>query len=213
MSTKPVEPRAATSGYRTTLAYYEGRSAQYHRATAHLDVSSLYAPFLRELAPGAHILDAGCGSGRDAKAFAERGYRVTAIDASPASARLASAFTGRPCQVLSFQELACRDEYDGLWACASLVHVAKRDMPDVMRRFVRSLKRGGVLYVSLKDGDEERTEDDGRFFNDYTAATFRDVTATVPALRELAVWATDDLCAPERRGAWWNFLLKKLGET
>jgi SAM-dependent methyltransferase len=192
-----------------TLAFYNSHSEQYHASTAHVDVGSLYDPFLRELPRGASILDAGCGSGRDTKAFAERGYRVTAIDGSARLAELATAFTGQPCTTLAFHDVAFIDAFDGIWACASLVHVAAREAPDVMGRFTRALKRGGVLYISLKEGDGERTADDGRFFCYYTADAFRRVTASIPALRELAVWTTEDVRSSQDRGRWLNFLLKK----
>lgn len=201
------------SSHLTTLAFYESHGEQYHRSTAHLDMQALYGPFLRELPPGASILDAGCGSGRDTRAFAERGYRVTALDASPTIVQLAAAFTGQPCTVLSFQEMAFRDACDGIWACASLLHVPKREMPDVMNRFLQALRPGGVLYISLQEGEGEGIAEDGRFFNYYTADAFREVTAGIPALRELACWMTEEIRSCHRRYRWLNLLLKKTMST
>jgi ubiquinone/menaquinone biosynthesis C-methylase UbiE len=63
-------------------------------------MDALYEPFLSRVRPGGHVLDAGCGSGRDALAFLRRGYHVTAIDASPAMAGLASSVIGLPVRVL-----------------------------------------------------------------------------------------------------------------
>jgi SAM-dependent methyltransferase len=194
---------------RTTLAFYDSHSQQYHESTAHLDMGPLYDPFLRELRRGASILDAGCGSGRDTKAFAERGYRVTAIDGSARLVELATAFTGQPCTTLAFHDVAFLEAFDGIWACASLVHVPAREAPDVILRFTHALKPGGVLYISLKEGDGERIANDGRFFCYYGADAFRNVTTAVPALRELAVWTTDDVRSPSDDGRWLNFLLKK----
>jgi ubiquinone/menaquinone biosynthesis C-methylase UbiE len=57
--------------------------------TAGLDLEPLYQRFLRHVRPGGRILDAGCGPGRDALAFADRGYEVVAFDASEAMVRLA----------------------------------------------------------------------------------------------------------------------------
>jgi len=118
--------------------YYEAQAETYYRSTVGLDMSSIYPRFLSELSPGAHIADAGCGSGRDAKAFLERGYVVTAFDASPRMANLASAYTGQKCHVLRFQEMEFRREFDGIWACASLLHVPEeRD-----GRSVQTLRSG-----------------------------------------------------------------------
>lgn len=190
-----------------TFAFYERHADEYFAATAHLDARALYGPFLRELPPGARILDAGCGSGRDTRALIDLGYRVTAIDASPALAQRATALTGQPCAALSFQELTYEHEFDGIWACASLLHVAKQDVPAVMRRFARALVSGGVMYLSLREGDGECVDGDGRRYSDYTASAFRDATIAVPALSELACWITPDL-RPGRTVRWLNFLFR-----
>lgn len=47
----------------------------------------------RQFAPGAHVLELGCGTGEDALHLAQRGVRVTATDASPAMLDAARAKT------------------------------------------------------------------------------------------------------------------------
>jgi SAM-dependent methyltransferase len=79
----------------TQIDYYEKNADEYRRSTVELDMSRIYQRVLHELNPGAHILDAGCGSGRDTKAFLQRGYVVTAFDGSPQMADFASKYTGR----------------------------------------------------------------------------------------------------------------------
>src|SRR5437879_4481189 len=112
---------------RAAADYYSIHATDFVETTSTLDLAHLYKPFLAELAPGARILDAGCGSGRDAKAFLTRGYRVTAFDASPQMAANTSSLTGQECKILSFQQMKFRDEFDGIWACASLLHVPKSE--------------------------------------------------------------------------------------
>lgn len=194
------------------MAFYEKHSQEYYKSTVDVDVRELYEPFLRELPSAGRILDAGCGSGRDTKAFLERGYRVLAIDASPQMAQLATALTGQRCAVLRFQEMEFYEEFDGIWACASLLHVPKSQMPDVMRRFTQALKPGGVFYLSLKEGEEEQVAEDGRFFNYYTVESFRRLLANFPALGELARWKTEETRSHRHRSLWLNFLLKKQSE-
>ncbi len=63
------------------MRYYEDNAEEYIRSTKDLDMSALYDQFLPHVPAGGLILDAGCGSGRDAKRFAEMGFRVEAIDA------------------------------------------------------------------------------------------------------------------------------------
>src|SRR4029079_479759 len=104
-------------------AFYRANAQSFFERTAYLEGGEMYAPFLARLPVGAQILDAGCGSGRDTKAFAERGYAVTAFDATPEMAELARAFSGQPERVLRFQEMNYQEEFGGIWACASLLHV------------------------------------------------------------------------------------------
>ena len=199
-----------TSYDSVTLAFHEKHAQEYCDSTARLDLHELYKPFLKALPPGAHILDAGCGSGRDTKAFLERGYRVTAIDASPEMARLATDFIGQRCEIRSFQEMDFREEFDGIWACASLLHVPKCEMPDVTGNFIRALKVGGIFYISLKEGEGERIEADGRLFNYCTDGSFRKLLANFHALREIAYWKTKENRPCHHADSWLNFLLEKV---
>lgn len=76
--------------------YYEENADAFFSATVAVDMSSLHAQFAKQLPEGGHILDAGCGSGRDALAFSKLSFRVTAFDASPSLARLSVVSGKRP---------------------------------------------------------------------------------------------------------------------
>lgn len=193
----------------STTAYYDAHAQEYFDASVNTDLHELHERFLRELLPGAHILDAGCGSGRDTRIFLEKGFRVTAIDASPELARLATEFTGHPCRVLTFQEMEFHEEFDGIWACASLLHVPLSEIDDVLRRFVAALKPHGIMYISLKEGKGERVSDDGRFFSYYTEDSFRAIIRNFPQLAQIAFWKTNDERASHHAAPWLSFLLKK----
>ena len=94
--------------------YYQQNAQRFFDETVDVDMSAVYQPFLALLKPGARILDAGCGSGRDAKAFSERGYAVDAFDASAELAERAERLIGRPVEVMRFQELTAVEQYDGI---------------------------------------------------------------------------------------------------
>jgi 2-polyprenyl-3-methyl-5-hydroxy-6-metoxy-1,4-benzoquinol methylase len=134
---------------------------------------------------------------------------VTAIDASPELARLATKFTGHRCRVLTFQEMEFNDEFDGIWACASLLHVPISEIDEVMRRFVTALKPHGIMYISLKEGQGEQVSDDGRFFRYYTEDSFRAIIRKFPQLVEIAFWKTADERTSRHAAPWLSFLLKK----
>ncbi len=109
-----------------TTAYYDKHAAAFFAQTAQVDMTALHDRFLSHIQSNGLILDAGCGSGRDAKAFLARGFRVAAFDASPRLAQLAAEHLGQAVAVQTFTDVAERDCYDGIWACASLLHLLRR---------------------------------------------------------------------------------------
>ena len=150
-----------------TIRYYDENAEAFVAGTENADMQECRERFLRYLKPGQKILDAGCGSGRDVISFRNAGFNVDAFDASAELCRIASEKTGIEVKQLRFEELEGADEYDGIWACASLLHVRSVDLPDVLRRLYKLLKPNGILYASFKYGTGER-EKDGRYFNDLT---------------------------------------------
>ena len=140
----------------TSLTYYETNAKKYYAGTVDINMAVIYAPFLAYMPPFASILDAGCGSGRDTLYFASRGYQVTAFDYSPALVKLATNLTGQEVLNLSFQDLAFEDQFNGIWACSSLVHVPLDEMHDALFKLSRSMKLDGVMYASFIYGTGER---------------------------------------------------------
>ncbi|RFS78564.1 class I SAM-dependent methyltransferase [Leclercia adecarboxylata] len=190
-----------------TLKYYQNNAQTFFDGTVNVDMSSLYETFTQHLAPGARVLDAGCGSGRDAKAFQEMGYQVEAFDASPAMVALAQEHTRLPVKVMSFADVDWKEEFDGIWCCASLLHVPAVELQGVMRRLADALKPGGVWYVSFKYGDGER-EVDGRRFTDMDEDDLNTLVSSLIAMEVGEVWLTQDK-RPDRKEIWVNGILRK----
>jgi SAM-dependent methyltransferase len=151
-----------------TLAYYSSAAKAYVEKTVNLEMHDNRQFLLEKLPAGAHILDAGCGSGRDSLAFRNSGYQVTAFDGCAELAVEASALLGEPVQHLLFQRVDFVDEFDGIWASGSLLHLESLELSDALSRLFRALKSTGFLYASFKSGDGERVDNNGRFFNDMT---------------------------------------------
>lgn len=137
--------------------------------------------FLEYVPQGGRILDFGCGSGRDTKYFLGRGYRVDAVDGSGELCRIVGAYTGIPVEQMKFHELDRVGAHDGIWACASILHVAKRELPDVLRKMADAAKDGGILYASFKYGEFEGVRD-GRYFTCFTEEGFRRVAEAKAAV-------------------------------
>ena len=159
-----------------SLDYYDAHAKEYAELTVKADMSPAYDRFLAYLPAGAAILDAGCGSGRDSLCFMKKGYDVTMLDASEGMCNCAEELTGRKALCMGFHEIEFADRFDGIWACASLLHVSEKELENVLVKFHRALKRDGVLYASWKYGEAERM-DGGRFYCDMTEEKLRRVLA------------------------------------
>jgi SAM-dependent methyltransferase len=190
-----------------SIAYYEKHAQGFFDGTVDLDLSPLHLRFLAWLPSGGHILDAGCGSGRDARAFLEQGYTMTACDASPALAALASVHCGLPVRVLRLEEIDWQARFDGIWACASLLHLALPELPDVLRRLATALKPGGVLFTSFKYGQGER-DHGGRRFTDLDETGLAVLLQAAPYFTVLETWITLDRRPARADDCWFNTLLK-----
>ena len=154
------------------------------------------------------ILDLGCGSGRDSRAFLAQGYRVTAIDGSIELCKIASEQLGHPVRCQRFEELDDEAIYDGVWACASLLHLPTPVLKDTIYRVERALKPGGYFYASFKYGTYEG-ERDGRYFNDFTEEKWRDVLHDFPSLTLQELEVTIDVIPGREEIRWLNVIMKK----
>lgn len=196
---------------RQSVRYYNTHASNYFRQTVDIDLSHLYEPFLALIPKGGHILDAGSGSGRDTKVFLERGYSVTAIDASLEMVKLSSQLTGQPTLHLSFQKMTFKECFEGIWACASLLHVPRAEIDQVFDCFVTALKPSGIWYMSFKLGSSERIAGD-RFFNDYNKTLLKQLLNEYSCLKLLKIWQTSAQLPGGRRVEWINGLVNKLRE-
>ncbi|MDA9924795.1 class I SAM-dependent methyltransferase [Verrucomicrobiales bacterium] len=174
-----------------TIQFYDEHAAGYFDQTVGIDMSELRRRFLDRLPDGAMILDAGCGSGRDARAFLDAGYEVVAIDASRGMAEQARERLAVEVEVMRFEEMSFREEFDGVWACASLLHIPTRDLPGVLEKMEMALKPGGTLYLSFKRG--EREEDRmGRRFQDMTRQGLIELLGGFDRMNLVEIWEGKD---------------------
>lgn len=187
-----------------TLHFYESNAEEYVKATVGFDLGDLHSVFTSHLTNRSHILDAGCGSGRDGAFFLKHGYKVTAIDASPAMVSSAQAL-GVRAKLMKFQDMVYEAEFDGIWACASLLHVPHAEIGGVLRRFEHALKPGGLLLVTLKEGRGEGISNDGRFFAYYELDELLEILNGGQAWSDLDARRVLD----DRGQAWLNFLARK----
>ena len=192
----------------STLKYYEQNASTFVEGTVFADMHDARTRFLRTLPPHAYILDFGCGSGRDTKAFLEQGYRVVAVDGSIELCRMASELTGISVKQMLFEDLSETEMYDGIWACASILHLPRKELMGVLKKISDALKIGGILYTSFKYGDFEGIRS-GRYFIDFTEGSFGELMEGIPSLRTIETWITNDVRPGRGDERWLNILLEK----
>lgn len=151
-------------GDKATLEFYE-REAPRYTLSGRIGPARHLDEFLDRLEPGARILELGCGGGKDAAHMLKRGFDVIPTDGSPAMATKAQERIGIAVGVLPFDQLEACEEYDAVWAHASIHHMPFAQFPDVLRRIARALKPGGWHYANFKLGDGEARDTFGRLYN------------------------------------------------
>lgn len=193
-----------------TLEYYNKHAVEFVEGTVSADFKDTQDKFLSLLPPKGLILDFGCGSGRDALYFLQKGFRVDAIDGSKELCGLASKLTGLPVQQMLFQELEEFEHYDGVWACSSILHLSKAELKDVFSRMIRATKKGGYIYMSFKYGDFEGYRNE-RYFTDFTEDGFREYAWNFPEITIIETWISEDVRSGRSEEKWMNIILRRLG--
>lgn len=193
----------------STIDYYNRNYDTFVESTRDVDFSEIQNTFMDMLPNKAEMLDFGCGSGRDTKCFLDQGYQVEAIDGSVELCRLASEYTGIKVRRMLFQELDVQEKYDGIWACASILHLSRTELFDVLERMSQALKKNGIIYTSFKYGDFEGLRN-GRYFTDFTEETFAALISGIPSLSVEKQWITGDARTGRENEKWLNVILKKV---
>lgn len=193
---------------KTSIDYYNKNAKAFLADTAGADMHTLQDRFLTYIPAGGRILDLGCGSGRDSKAFLDAGYEVTAVDGSEEMCRATEELTGLPVICSTFEDYQpTKGYYDGIWASASLLHLRKAELPGIFAKLAASLKEGGCFYASFKYGNFEG-ERNGRFYTDLNEKQLDTILAEVPGLEISFLGLTDDVRPGRENEKWLNVCLK-----
>lgn len=167
-----------------TLRFYADHAAAYALHRTRPSGGQLDA-FLAALSKGARVLELGCGNGMDAAYMLAQGFDVDATDGTPALVAEAQKRIGGAARLMLFDDLEAQASYDGVWACACLLHVEAASLPDILARVRRALRPGGIFVASFKGGAGEGRDQLGRYYNypsaealdaAYRAAGWTDIT-------------------------------------
>ncbi|MFK4386987.1 class I SAM-dependent methyltransferase [Bradyrhizobium sp. USDA 223] len=171
-----VRPRPAVED--RTQRFYETRAQEYADTTRRRTLTPLLEDFSKRL-PRGRILDLGCGGGYDLGAFRGLGHAACGLDYSEPIAKIAHLNAQAPVVVADMRAIPFRDDsFDGVWASASLLHLPRGDLVTALKEVRRVLRRGGLMFASLKVGVGDLLDADGRFFTFYENADWQErVTA------------------------------------
>lgn len=191
------------------INYYNKVATQYKEERNTLvEFSEIYKNFVKYLKPGSKILDFGCGSGRDSLYFKKCGYEVIALDGSPKMCEITRELCNIEVKEMFFEDFNEKNEYDGIWACASLLHLPKEVLIKVLSNLTAALKDNGYMYVTFKYGNFEGIRHE-RYFIDFTPETFRELIKSVPELEIIEEFESTSSIKSQINKSWINFVLRK----
>ncbi len=186
-----------------TTETYDQFAAQIAERFWETDLTHIWEEFCGLLSAGSPILDAGCGAGRDAAQFRSRGFPVVGMDLSlgmllEASRRAPGPYVAGDMTALPFSG----SSFEAAWVNASLLHLQRSSAPGVLAGINALLKPGGVLYLSLKEGEGEIWEqrEGQRFF------TFYQIEETIQLLEQAGFSLLKTWTEPAKSFNWLNFL-------
>lgn len=156
-----------------TIEYYNQHASEYYKSTIDVDFDQLRRRFVSLLPEGARIIDIGCGSGRDVKAFCDMGYQAIGLDASEELADEARKNLGVEVIVGDMTTWKAQEPFDGIWCCASLLHLREEEANAFFQNLQYNLKPGGILFLSVKEGIETGYDEKGRYMRNYTEQELR----------------------------------------
>jgi SAM-dependent methyltransferase len=194
-------------------AYYRKNAVAFDDIASKVYRRPLYDLFTALIPTGGRILDVGCGTGRDSAHFGSKGFEIDAIDVSASMLRIARS-RGVCARLLPMQSLDATASYDGIWASASLLHVPKSEIRQVLRRLLRALRPCGVMFISLREGRGEGLLADGCYGAFYRVTEARALLRQIKPAGRVRVFRSGDI-RTRRASArvWINLLVQKRPET
>ena len=192
-----------------SIDYYNRYAVPYYEETVDVSMEEVMKPFVELLPENAEVLDLGCGSGRDTIALGEKGFYVTPMDGSEEMCKLAEVNTDEEVLQMTFEEMDFDDVFDGIWACASLVHLTEDEMEEILGKLVQALNMDGILYFSVHKGDRDGIYD-GRYFRDYTRKELYGLMEKFSELELIDIWTTQDVRPGKTDKMWLNVLARKV---
>lgn len=185
--------------------FYNKNAKVFIENTFNVDMSEQYKFLEKHIPKTGKILDIGFGSGRDSLYFSNN-YEVVSIDNSEVFIEEGKKILKNKILLMDVRDMTFSEEFDAIWACASLLHIPFNELPYVLDKCYRALKKDGVMYMSFKYGTFEGIRN-GRYFTDLDEDKLKKIVElTKFTIKDLKI--TKDV-RPDRDEKWLNIILFK----
>ena len=175
-----------------TIEYYNNNANEYFDSTSQVNLEEMYDKFLSYIPVGGSIMDLGCGSGRDVKWFRDHGYDAYGLDASEKLVSIACKKLQIPIELGIIEERIAEEPVDGIWCCASIMHLEDEGVDQFFSNLKYNLKPGGILFMSVKSGIETGTDRYGRYLRNFKESDIHELLARHQELELRELWYTED---------------------
>lgn len=176
----------------STIDYYDGNADEYFVRTSDVTFDEIYSRFLKYIPEGGRIMDLGCGSGRDVKWFCDHGYEAYGLDASEELVKKASDTLGVTVSICLIEHWIADEPFDGIWCCASLMHLDDSTLEQFFANLKYNLKPGGIVFMSVKSGIETGLDEQGRYLRNFTEKDIHEIIDRHSELEIREIWYTED---------------------
>lgn len=188
--------------------FYNTHAHIYYDNTVELDMSEMLEEFISFIPENCPVLDLGCGSGRDSLYLIEKGFDVTAMDGAKELCELAKIHIGQDVLCMRYEDMEFDGVFDGIWACASLVHIPKSEMDALLLKISQGLRCGGMIYISLKYGDFSGIKE-GLYYSEYRTKDIKNLIYNHKDLELIQIYKSQDIREDRKEEQWINIFARK----
>lgn len=192
-----------------SIDFYNLHTESFIEGTFNVEMSELRNRFLEYVPKAGALLDLGCGSGRDAKAFLELGYDIYAVDGSVEMVNHCKQYLGNRVICRNFEDYTAPTKLDGIWACASLLHVYREELVPIIDKYGQWLKSSGVFFLNFKKGNGPMIHEH-RYFNNYTEETIEVLIKQLNRWQILELWTSEDVRVDHVGEEWINLIMRPI---
>ena len=176
----------------STISYYNINAKEYSVEVNKGDMFNNILKFLNYINKNSSIIDIGCGSGRDLKFFKQKGYQAFGIDASKELCKIASDYSKCPVECVDFISWKSKQKFDAFWANASLIHLKKEEIINFFASKFIYLKKGGIIYFSMKKNIKDGYDNKGRYFTSFSEDLLESILNVLPKATIMERWTNCD---------------------